>query len=282
MEFQNLIYEKGKVARIILNRPERMNALSNDLLRELKQALIAAERDPDVRVIIIKGAGRTFSAGYDLEKYPTTDEASKIPTELAQKDHVNFRQDVWWTIWDLLKPVIAQVHGYALAGASELASMCDVTIVAEDARIGYPPVRAMSTPDTLYQPWLMGLKKAKLFCFTGDSISGKEAVEWGYATLAVPADQLEEATTRLAERIALVPSDLLTLQKQGINRTFEIMGIRTAIEFNCKIHDLAGQLPSAKEFRRRSIEEGVNAALEWRDGPFGDYRVKTKSEPKQS
>ena len=151
--YQNILYEKdpedNRLVRITLNQPERMNALSYDMLMDLRHALITAERDQEVKVIVIKGAGRTFGAGYDLGARPHYTEGISHMT--AQADHIKYyHQDVWFTIWNLQKPVIAQVHGYALAGASELAVMCDITIMADDAVIGYPPARAMSSPDTFY------------------------------------------------------------------------------------------------------------------------------------
>jgi enoyl-CoA hydratase len=275
-EYKNILYRPGKIARITLNRPAAMNALSYDLLAEMQDALIVAERDPECRVIIINGAGRCFSTGYDLGGYAHPDYGDvQVTEEIKAKDHVVQRHENYFTIWNLLKPVIAQVHGYCLAGASELAAMCDVTIVAEDTIIGYPPVRAMSTPDTPYPAWLFNIKKAKLYCFTGDPITGKEAVEWGFATMAVPADQLEEVTTKIAERIAIVPTELMCLQKEEINRIYDIMGFTTSIEWSSKIHDLAGKVEVVQQFHKIAHEKGHKAALQWRDGPYGDvYRPK--------
>jgi enoyl-CoA hydratase len=220
VNYQNLIYDKdNRIVRLTLNRPEKMNALNTPLMNELKSALEEAERDQDVRVIIIKGAGRTFSAGYDLTPPAPGQEPAPLPIELQNKYHIGRNHGVWFTIWNLLKPVIAQVHGYCLAGASELAFMCDITIMAEDAVTGYPPVRSFSTPDTLFHPWLGGMKKAKLMLFTGDTITGKEAAECGMASMAVPADKLEEVTNQIAARVALIPTDLISLIKGAINHT---------------------------------------------------------------
>lgn len=277
MKYENLIYEKDeRIVRLTLNRPDKMNALSTPLMSELKAGLEEAERDPEVRVVIIKGAGRAFSAGYDLTPPPPGQEPP-LPPELAAKYHIKRNHDVWFTIWNLLKPVIAQVHGYCLAGASELAFMCDITIMAEDALTGYPPVRSFSTPDTLYHPWLMGMKKAKLMLFTGDSITGKEAAAIGLATLAVPAERLEEETNRIAQRVALIPTDLISLTKAAINHTYELMGFRAALEYAAKIHDYSHTMPSTREFGRITREKGLKAALDWRDTKFGDLRTSEKA-----
>ena len=180
--YQNILYEKdpedNRLVRITLNQPERMNALSYDMLMDIRHAVITAERDPEVKVIIIKGAGRTFGAGYDLGARPRFTEG--ITPLMAAKDHISYyHHDVWFTIWNLQKPVIAQVHGYALAGASELITICDLTIMADDAVTGFPPLRAFSVADTFYWPWLCGLKKAKYLTMSGDPITGKEAAEIG-------------------------------------------------------------------------------------------------------
>ena len=271
--YQNILYEKdpddSRLLRITLNQPERVNALSYDMLMDLRHAFIQGERDPEVKVLILKGAGRAFGAGFDLGSRPHFTEG--ISQTVAIEDHMKYyHQDVWFTIWNLQKPVISQIHGYALAGASELALMCDVTIMAEDAVTGYPPTRAMSVPDTFYWPWLCGLKKGKYLSMSGDPVTGKEAAEIGLVTMAVPADELEERVTLVAKRLAMVPSELLFLNKFACNRAMETMGMRTAMEFTGKLHDYSHTFDSVREFGRRSQQDGLNAALAWRDGKFGD------------
>jgi len=280
MNYENLIYEKkeDKILRLTLNRPEKLNALNTPLMNELKAALEEAERDEEIRVIIIKGAGRAFSAGYDLTPPAEGEEPAKLPIELANKYHIKRNHDVWFTIWNLLKPVIAQVHGYCLAGASELAFMCDLTIMAEDARTGYPPVRSFSTPDTLFHPWIGGIKMAKRLLFTGDTITGKEAAACGMATMAVPADKLEEETESIAKRISLVSTDLISLTKGAINHSFELMGFRAALEYAAKIHDLSHTVPSAQTFIKTRNEKGLKAALMERDEKFGDLRTSEEAQ----
>jgi enoyl-CoA hydratase len=271
--YQNILYEKdaedSRLARVTLNRPQTMNALSYDMFMDIRHALITAERDPDVKVIIIRGAGRLFSAGYDLGAY--YDFLEGVSPLVALEDHIKYyHQDIWFTIWNLQKPVIAQVHGYALAGASELATWCDITIMADDAITGYPPVRAMSVPDTFYWPWLCGLKKAKYLSLSGDPITGKEAAEIGLATMSVPSDKLEETVTMVAKRLAMIPSELLFLNKFACNRSMEIMGMRVAMEFIGKLHDYSHTFDAVREWGRMSQEKGLRGALEWRDSKFGD------------
>jgi enoyl-CoA hydratase len=211
MTYENILYSiDERVCTISLNRPEKMNALSWALRLELQDSLKRAERDPDVGCIVIKGEGRAFSAGYDLTPtHPSpnrpvdgyvSDDVDRLTAQYA-RDLVNGL----WNIWELTKPVIAQVHGWCLAGASELASMCDIMFVAEDARLGYPPVRALTTPDTMYFPWKMPMSWAKYLMFTGRAVTGLEAVEIGWATKAFPADRLD-ATRR---------DGISVLEKQG-------------------------------------------------------------------
>lgn len=277
MAYQNILYDVSeRVAHITLNRPEKVNALSWALRQELYAALKEAERDDDVGVIVIKGAGRAFSAGYDLtpvDPSPNRPEEGYVGPKLDRLTAQYARNLVngWWSIWELCKPVIAQVHGWCLAGASELASMCDLMFVAEDAMLGYPPVRALSTPDTLYFPWKMPMSWAKYLMFTGRPVTGKQAVELGWATKCFPADRLEEETEREARAIATIHPDMLVASKKVVNRAYEIMGFRTALEVGADWQALSGYRESGGEFARISREQGLRAALLWRDGPFGDY-----------
>ena len=274
-----------------LNRPEKMNALSHNMRAELFDALKNFEADPDVRVVIIRGSGRAFSAGYDLAGISETDsERDYIDTRsgLPTVGPIHPGQGQWpqhllsgyWQIWELTKPVIAQVHGYCLAGATELATMCDLMFVAEDAQIGYPPVRAMTSVDIAYHPWHMPMRKARELLYTGDPISGKEAVEIGWANRAFPVDQLAFETEAFAERIALIDSPMLQMTKRQVNRAYEVMGIRSALAVGADIQTLSAARPGGGEFGRISREQGLGAALAWRDGPFGDYGSAPREEPR--
>ena len=179
-------------------------------------------------------------------------------------------------IWDLAKPVIAQVHGYCLAGGSELATACDLVYVAEDAQIGYPPVRLMSPPDMQFHPWLIGMRNAMEMMLTGDSISGIEAAEQGFANRAYPAADLEEAVLAIAERVAKIPSELQQINKRSVHRQMELMGIRAAIRAGTELQALAFTTEASLAYRRE-LKKGVKEALSLRDKTFGDYREGKKA-----
>jgi enoyl-CoA hydratase len=262
-----------KVRRITLNRPEKRNALNNRLRGELFDALRAADADAAVAVSIIRGAGPSFSAGYDL----SADNSVEQPYQTAGGPGQWSRHVVegWFAIWDLAKPVIAQVHGYCLAGGSELATACDVVYVAEDAQIGYPPVRLMSPPDMQYHPWLVGMRRAMELMLTGDAMTGRQAAEWGYATRAFPAGELDARTLEFAARAAKIPVELQQLNKRTVHRAMEIMGIRAAIRAGTEIQALAFTTEASREYRAGFRRDGgsVREQLDRRDAAFGDYRT---------
>ena len=249
--YDNILYETdGRVARITLNRPEKLNALSHELRGEVFHALREAEANVDVGVIIIKAAGRAFSAGYDLSPTPAPSDYvephSKMPgTGSTHPNHYDWSRHTIlanWMIWELSKPVIAQIHGYCLAGGTELASICDLRIVTEDAQIGYPPVRAMGTMDMMW------------------------------ATYAVAPDQLDEFTNTFAERLGHIDNDLLAYNKRAVNRQYEIMDIRTGLMSGTDVEAMSKHRSAAGEFGRISRAQGLKAALEWHDAPFRDFR----------
>ena len=263
---------RPNVRRITLNRPEKRNALNNQLRGELLDALETADRDRDVHVSIIRGAGTCFSAGYDLG----SNNAVEQPFFSAGGDGSWPRHvvDGAFRIWDLAKPVIAQVHGYCLAGGSELMSACDLCYVSEDAQIGYPPVRLMSPPDNQFHPWLAGMRNAMELMLTGDSVDGAEAVRMGLANRCFANDELDERVLDMAERVAKIPSDLQQLNKRSVHRAMEIMGLRAAIRAGTEIQALAFHQRSSREYLKE-FSKGVTAALSKRDAQFGDYRERS-------
>ncbi len=278
----------GRIGRVTLNRPEKLNALSHELRGELYHALKEHEADPEVGVIIIKGAGRAFSAGYDLNPTPTPghpyvhprsglpDVGSTHPNHYDWSRHTILAN---WSIWELSKPVIAQLHGYCLAGGTELASVCDFRIITEDCQVGYPPVRAMGTMDMMWAPWFLPPAKARLFAYTGDAFSGKD-MEWmGWATYAVTADEIDEFTDTFARRLGNIDNDQLAYNKRAVNRQYEIMGIHTGLMSGTDVEAMSKHRPAAGEFGRISREQGLKAALEWRDAPFRDFRGAYASAP---
>jgi enoyl-CoA hydratase len=280
MAYQTILYETGGgKARITLNRPEKLNAISWQMQQELRDALFQADRDPAVRVVIIRGAGRAFSAGYDI---------SPPPGEIthAATGHT-LERDMWFLeqalemrmpIFDMHKPVLAQVHGHCLAGGADVALLCDIVIAAEDARIGYPPVRALGSPVNHMWTYLAGPQWAKRMLLTGDTITGKEAAEIGLVLKAAPPDDLEREVEELAGRIALIDAGLLTANKRIVNLALELMGARTMQRLASERDAIARQAPVVTEFYRMAKEKGLKAALEWRDGKFGDGRAKARAE----
>ncbi len=293
MTYADILYEvDDRLAFVTLNRPEKLNALSNNLRGEVFDAMKEAEANPDVGVIILRSAGRAFSAGYDLSpaRAAGADSSYVSPRSLLPDTGTTHPGPGQWsrhvvmanfTIWELAKPVIAQVHGYCLAGGTELASICDFRIVAEDAQIGYPPVRAMTTMDMMWAPWLLPPAKAREFAYVGDPISGTEMERLGWANYAVPADQLADFTERFARRMAHIDNDMLMYSKRAVNRQFEVMGIRTGLWSGTEIQALSANRPAAGEWGRHVREEGLKAALEWRDGPFRDFRGRYDTAPKE-
>lgn len=269
MDYRNLICEiKGKVNYITLNRPEKLNALSKALRVELDAALAEAENNVDVSVIVIKGAGRAFSAGYDLNP-EETQKKDALGNPALDRKRLLEDQKHWWKIWDCTKPVIAQIHGYCLAGGTELAMMCDLVVAADDARIGYPPLRDMGSPVTPVWPWLIGARWAKILYMTGDTIDGKTAESIGMINFSVPPAKLDKAVELLAERLAKVPVDLLALHKGQVNRAFEVMGIRGALHSGPDFDAIGHASRGAQEgFFIPAREKGVRWVLEKRASLF--------------
>jgi len=260
------------VRRITLNRPEKRNALNNRLRGEIFATLEAHDRDPEVKLTIIRGAGAAFSSGYDLSANNTLEQPYHTAGGLGQwARHV---VEGWFRVWDLAKPVIAQVHGYCLAGGTELATACDLVYVADDAQIGYPPVRLMSPPDMQFHPWMMGMRQAMESMLTGDSLSGAEAARRGWANRAYPAAELEAEVLAIAERVAKLPTELAAINKRSVHRAMEIMGMRAAIRSGTEIQALAFQTEASKAYMTRFRRDGesVSGLLSERDAAFGDYR----------
>ncbi len=263
------------VRRVTLNRPHKRNALSHRLRAELFAALRAGDADSDVRVMVIRGAGSCFSAGYDLAQ----DRSEALPWPMTQADGAWARHVLagWFEMMDLATPVIAQVHGYCLAGGTELATACDLVYVAEDAQIGYPPVRSMSSPDMAWHTWLLGMRRAMEAMLTGDSMSGTEAVAAGFANRAFPVERLDDEVLAIAARVAKVPPDLQALNKRVVHRAMEIMGMRDAMRATADINALGFHQRSSREYHQH-FRDGVTKALDARDSAFGDYRTSERDQ----
>jgi len=259
------------VRRLTLNRPAKRNALSNALRGAIFEALEAGDADPEVRVMILRGAGTCFSSGYDLAG------TGALPYHTAggQGQWARHVVEGCFRVWDLAKPVIAQVHGWCLAGGSELAVACDLVYVAADAQIGYPAVRTMSPPDNQYHAWLMGMRAAMEMMLTGDAMSGEEAVRLGFANRAFAAEALEGEVLAMAERIAKVDPELAQLNKRLVHRQMEAMGLRAGLRAGTDLHALGWHTPASREYMSQ-LRQGVRQALDTRDKAFGDYRTAGK------
>ena len=259
------------VRRITMNRPEKRNALNHPLRGAILDAVRTADQDPDIHVSIIRGAGPSFSAGYDLaggnegHEYPyyTPGGEGQWPRHVTEG---------WMSIWDLAKPVIAQVHGYCLAGGSELATGCDLIYIADDAKMGYPAVR-FGVPDMHFHAWFLGMRRAMEMMVTGDSISGIEAVREGWANRSFPAEELDDAVVEMATRIAALPPEVVQLNKRTVHRQMDHMGMRAGIRAGTELCGLGTHTKAMADFMAAAGERGLTAALSERDGRFGDYRT---------
>ncbi len=286
-DYRTILYEvdRGR-ARITLNRPEKLNALSLELQQELHDALWEADNDTRVHAVIIRGAGRAFSAGYDL-----TPLGNRRPA--PEGDHYTavyrgartFDDDAWqleraqrlrMAIFDMHKPVVAQVHGYCLAGGTDIAFLCDIVIAAEDATIGFPPARAMGSLPNQMWVYHCGPQWAKRLFLTGDTITGAEAAKIGLVLKAVPASLLQQEVEGLVDRMAMIDTDLLSANKRIVNLALELMGARTMQRLGAENDARAHLAPSVREFGRIAAEQGLKAALHWRDARFGDGRARVE------
>jgi enoyl-CoA hydratase len=260
-----VLYEKTeKVASITLNRPEKLNTLDERVYAELDAALIQAERDANVRAIVIAGAGKCFSAG----SYIKGPRSKGVLEEWEKRDSVSERQ---FQLWQIPKPIVAAVHGYCIGRGLELALWCDIVIAAEDARLGQPEVRSGSFVATIV-PWLIGPQQAKLFMLSGDLISAREAERLGLVTRVVPTGEAQREAVKLAHRLSHVPPVTARSIKRWISTIYEERGIRSMQELGTRVSSLLKFLtPSesdTEELARIRSEKGLKAFLEARDRPF--------------
>ena len=236
------------VSRITLNRPDKRNAINNELRKQLLDALQKNDLDKNIRLSIIRGAGECFSSGYDIRSGSLMDDTLQHTAPGAGEWSRQVTES-WLSIWDLAKPVIAQIHGYALAGGSELAAACDLVYIAEDAQIAHPVVKVLSPPDFNYNPWMMGFRNSMELMLTGGPFNGIQAAQMGFANRAYPLKELEKEVLAIAEKIAQTKADLLQLNKRSVHRGMEIMGVRSSIRAMSDYQALASELPSVKKFK---------------------------------
>jgi enoyl-CoA hydratase/carnithine racemase len=266
-----LVEDLGAVRRLTMNRPAALNALSGELVEALADAMTAGAADPGVRVMIIRGAGRAFCAGYDLNE----DAGAGPKDSVGWYAELRASADRMLEVFDNPKPVIAQVHSYCLAGGCDLMMICDLCVCSDDAVFGEPEIRFGSGVVTMVMPWVVGVRKAKELLFTGeDRIRADEALRIGLVNRVVPRDELDDATILLAQEIAKNDPFAVSMQKKAINRVWEGSGFREAIAANVEMDALieAADLPERAEFRRITMEQGLKKAIEWRDERFRSER----------
>jgi enoyl-CoA hydratase len=273
MPYETLLYDVAdRVATITLNRPERFNAIERLMPREIRAAVEAAERDPDVHVIVVKGAGKGFCGGYDLKKFAerSDNDSASGGQEMPWDPTLDFAgmwrntQD-FMALWRARKPTIAQVHGAAVAGGSDIALCCDFLVMAEDARIGYPPARVWGVPTPAMWVYRLGPQAAKRLMMTGDLITGTEAAQMGLALRAVPAAKLEAEVEALVGRLRGVPRNQLMMTKMVVNQAYENMGLATTQMLATFFDGVARHSPEGIWFRERAEEVGFKQAVAERD-----------------
>lgn len=233
--YETVLYDvTDRVATITLNRPRVHNALNLQLRSEIVAAARRAEGDPDVSLVLLKGAGKSFCAGYDLKDSGTTEERRAHDGWVGDSHLEDWTDQFarscvrdWMNLWTLLKPVVAQVHGNCLAGGVELMSMADIVFVADDARLGYPPMRGISTPDTPIFAWKVSMAQAKYLQITGNSITGKQAAEWGWVVKSFPIDELDAQVARELHVLRNIDPVIMAGNKMAVNHAYEVMGITT-------------------------------------------------------
>lgn len=258
---------RDRRAYLTLDRPERLNALTAKLARDMAEAVNRANADDEVRVIIIQGAGRAFSAGYDLKIYAEGDDDFQPSVWDPIKDFAMMKTntDNFFSLWRSLKPTIAKVRGYAVAGGSDVALSCDLVVMAEDAKIGYMPARVWGCPTTAMWVYRLGAEKAKRMLLTGDIIDGVQAKEWGLVIDAVPEADLDDAVEKLADRMATVPTNQLAMQKMMINQAYDNMGLQTTQNLAVLFDGITRHSPEGRWFHEFAEEHGFGEAVKWRD-----------------
>jgi enoyl-CoA hydratase len=260
----------GRVARLTLNRPEALNAINDELPEELRAAVERANADPEVHVILLSGAGKAFCSGYDLRRYAETPRPVRGSQDMPWDPMVDYQlmsrnTACFMSLWRSLKPTVAKVHGYAVAGGSDIALCCDLVIMAEDAKIGYPPARVWGSPTTAMWVYRVGAERAKRMLLTGDLIDGREAKAMGLVMDAVPASELDARAEALVLRMAAVPANQLMMQKLMVNQAYENMGMSSTQLLATLFDGIARHTPEGVAFKTRCEQVGFAQAVRERD-----------------
>jgi enoyl-CoA hydratase len=271
MQLKTLLYAvDGRVARITLNRPDRLNAINREMPREIRLAVEEANRDDAVHVIVLGGAGRAFCAGYDLKMFAEEKRVGDLIQDMPWDPMQDYRimkgyTDDMFALWRSYKPTICQVHGYAVAGGSDIALCADLVVMAEDAKIGYMPARVWGCPTTAMWVYRLGAEKAKRMLLTGDTVDGKEAKRMGLVYEAVPARKLAATVDALAQRMAGVPKNQLMMQKLMINQAYENMGLANTQMVATLFDGITRHSPEGVWFKQYAEAHGFHEAVAWRD-----------------
>ena len=278
-DYENLLIDRvgtdGRVGRITLNRPEKLNALSEDLLTELNEALHDMEADHSIRVIILRGSGRAFCAGYDLtgggrraRSYKLKDDSGR-PLLMNLRTQMQQYTDIQMYFWNMAKVTICSIHGFAAAGGCELAMMADLVVAADDANIGHPGHRGLGVArNGVIWPLVIGMRKAKELSYTGEYITGEEAEKIGMINYAWPEAELEDRTIAFADRLAIASADHLGILKVNMNRFYENMGIYSSVRSSTEQDSMAQLTEFGYAWWDQLRENGLKEALAWRDGPY--------------
>ena len=271
-----VLFERdGRIGRITLNRPEVLNAIDDDLPTELSEAVARADADPNIHVMVLSGAGKAFCSGYDLAHYASSDGPNKVVQDMPWDPMQDFRfmwrnTQAFMSLFRAMKPVICKVHGFAVAGGSDIALCADMTIMGDDAKIGYMPTRVWGCPTTAMWVHRLGPEKAKRMMFTGDKINGIEAAEIGLVLKSVPDDQLDAEVEALASRIASVPINQLAMQKMVINSAVEEK-INQTQRLATLLDGMTRHSPEGLNFKARVEEVGWKQAVDERDQGIFDW-----------
>jgi enoyl-CoA hydratase len=275
--FQTILYESANgVARLTLNRPERLNAITAQLTDDLRHAVATANEDSSVRVIVLSGAGRAFCAGYDLDWGTKAEDAAQRAMSGnwdPVRDYLGMSRNVraFMSLWESPKPVIAQVHGWCVGGGTDMALCSDLIYMAEDAQIGYPPARIWGEPTTVMWAYRLGLETAKRLMLTGQSLTGAEAARVGLVSAALPTGQLAPTVDDMARRMAAIPLNQLVMSKLLVNQAYENMGLRTTQILGTVFDGIARHTPEGIAWRDEAMKIGFREAVRRRDAPWQDY-----------
>jgi enoyl-CoA hydratase/carnithine racemase len=272
----DVLYEvHDRVAHLTLNRPERGNGITRELVLELERSVERADLDPDVHVLLLSGAGKGFCGGYDLVQYAEGTIPNHDPSEpwdpMLDYQFMSRNVRAFMSLFHCTKPVVCKVHGFCVAGGTDMALCSDLLVIASDAKIGYPPARVWGSPTTSMWTYRLGPARAKRLLFTGDCLDGKTAAEWGLATEAAAPDALDERTTELVRRIARLPINQLQMMKLLVNQSMYSQGLHATQLIGTVFDGIARHTPEGYAFQALAMSGGFRAAVRERDEPFGDY-----------